>query len=133
MAKSGSLAFVIEALEKFTEKQIKVIAIDLTANLIEDTPRDTSWARTNWIPSIRTATKFQGDFLDPDDGDIAAARRASEQGVALIASTYTLSKGKVFVSNNVPYITRLNDGSSTQAPAGFVQVAIARALRGVVG
>ncbi len=35
--------------------------------------------------------------------------------------------GRLFLSNNVPYISRLNDGSSGQAPAGFVQAAIARA------
>ena len=34
----------------------------------------------------------------------------------------------MFVSNNVKYITRLNDGYSRQAPAGFVQSAIRKAV-----
>lgn len=33
----------------------------------------------------------------------------------------------VSISNPVPYINKLNDGSSTQAPAGFVQAALAAA------
>jgi formaldehyde-activating enzyme involved in methanogenesis len=32
------------------------------------------------------------------------------------------------VSNNVPYINRLNEGHSAQAPAGFVQQAVAKAV-----
>lgn len=128
-AEPGSIRFVVGVLERFTEKRIKIITLDATANLIEDTPRDTGWARSNWVPSIGKPSRRQGDFLDPDEGDIAEARADQESGQALIATTYTLSQGKVFVSNNVPYITRLNDGSSTQAPAGFVQAAIARAVR----
>lgn len=129
-AKPGSLRFVIEVLHKFAEKRIKIITLDATANLIEDTPRDTGWARSNWIPSIGVSSERQGNLIDPDAGAVAEARRASEQGQALIATTYTLNKGKVFVTNNVPYIGRLNDGHSQQAPAGFVQAAIARAVRG---
>lgn len=129
-AKPGSLQFVVQTLARFTEKHIKVITLDVTANLIEDTPRDTGWARSNWVPSIGTEARGMGNLLDPDDGDVAEARRASQAGVALVASTYTLKQGKVFVSNNVPYIGRLNDGHSQQAPAGFVQAAIARAVRG---
>jgi hypothetical protein len=31
---------------------------------------------------------------------------------------------KIFISNNVPYAQRLNDGHSKQAPAGFVERAV---------
>lgn len=129
-AKPGSLRFVIQVLERFTEKHVKIITLDATANLIEDTPRDTGWARSNWVPSIGAESSQQGNLINPDAGDIAEARRASESGQALIATSYTLNKGKVFLTNNVPYIGRLNDGHSQQAPAGFVQAAIARAVRG---
>jgi hypothetical protein len=36
--------------------------------------------------------------------------------------------GEVHVSNAVPYVQSLNDGHSQQAPAGFVQAAIAKAV-----
>lgn len=37
-------------------------------------------------------------------------------------SWYSISRdGKVFIRNDVPYISRLNSGSSAQAPAYFVE------------
>ena len=129
-AEPGSIRFVVGVLERFTEKHVKIITLDATANLIEDTPRDTGWARNNWVPSIGSPSRREGDVLDPDEGDVAEARRDSERGQAAVATGYTLKRGKVFISNNVPYITRLNDGHSRQAPSGFVQAAIARAVRG---
>ena len=39
--------------------------------------------------------------------------------------------GTAWVANNVPYITKLNGGSSKQAPSGFVQIAIARAVQAI--
>lgn len=130
MAQPGSLRFVIQALERFTEKHVKIITLDARSNLTEDTPRDTGWARNNWVPSIGSPYEGGGGVTSPEPSDVAAARSAGDRGQALVLATYTLGRGKVFVSNNVPYITRLNNGSSTQAPSGFVQAAIARAVRG---
>jgi hypothetical protein len=124
MAGPGSLQFVMQVLRQFTEKHVKIITLDATANLVEDTPRDTGWARSNWVPSI-------GKSVDHTVGTPeSVSKSASESGVAAVASGYTLEKGPVFISNNVPYIGRLNDGSSKQAPSGFVQAAILRAVRG---
>ena len=36
--------------------------------------------------------------------------------------------GAVFISNAVPYIRRLDAGSSDQAPAGFVRYAVSKAI-----
>ena len=122
MVVPGSLEFVMQVLREFTEKHVKVITLDVTANLIEDTPRDTSWARSNWVPAI-------GRSVDETNGSPLSVSTAAQQaGIAKVATGYTLSKGKVFVSNNVPYILPLNDGHSKQAPAGFVQLAILRAV-----
>ena len=53
---------------------------------------------------------------------------SQQQGIAEVATQYTLDQGSVFVSNNVPYILKLNDGHSQQAPAGFIQTAIHKAV-----
>ena len=37
----------------------------------------------------------------------------------------------IYISNNVPYIGELNRGSSSQAPAMFVQIAVQQALSAV--
>lgn len=123
MAEPGSLLFVMQSLNQFTEKHVKILTLDVTANLIEDTPRDTGWARSNWVPSI--GRSFDSTVGSPEAVDQAR----QQQGVAEVITSYVLRKGVVYVSNNVDYILPLNDGSSKQAPAGFVQSAVLRAVR----
>ena len=53
---------------------------------------------------------------------------AQTAGITALAS-YRLEGGNIFISNNVPYILALNDGTSRQSPAGFVQNAIQKAVR----
>lgn len=119
---------VVQALTRVTERAIVKITLDVTANLVETTPVDTGWARANWVPAI--GTPFIRDLGEVSaTGQNAAAAAATQQGaLGGIVAGYKLARGKVFVSNNVPYITRLNDGSSKKAPAGFVQRAIAKAV-----
>lgn len=127
MAK-GDIDFVINALNGFTERVVKKITLDVTANLIVTTPVDTGWARANWVPSIGKpfAPDLRGIAADPA---LVPGQAATQQaGVASVATSYRLEQGRVFVSNNVPYIQRLNMGSSKQAPSGFVQNAIVKAV-----
>jgi hypothetical protein len=56
------------------------------------------------------------------------ARSASAAGEVQLRS-YKLDQGSLFVTNNVPYIVPLNNGSSKQAGAGFVERGIERAIR----
>ena len=132
MADAGSIRIVLNALNEFTEKRIKVITLDAHANLVEDTPRRTGWARSNWVPSIGSPAKLDGTPPKGDDAAAAEARQrasAAQSGIAQVVAAYKLPLGRIYISNNVPYITRLNEGSSKQAPAGFVQSAILRAVR----
>ena len=113
-------------LRRFAEKVVKTIVVHTTSNLAASTPKDTTWAAVNWIPSIGqsfegtagTRAEAEAGRIDPQ---IQAAGLAAVQG-------YQFGKGLVFITNNVPYIGRLNNGSSKQAPAAFVQMAIARGI-----
>lgn len=118
---------IIQALEETAEKAVIRLGLNITANLIEDTPVDTGWARANWVPAIG-ASRASPAASQPTGAMVQtqAALQASGQ-VGLLS--YKLSRGSVFISNNVPYINRLNDGSSTQAPSGFVQAAIRRGVQ----
>lgn len=111
------------ALRQTVERFVAVISSNVTANLIEDTPRDTGWAAANWVPNLGSAT----DSPVGSPQAVSAAGAAQQQGLAKVVG-YRLPDGDVFISNNVPYIQKLNDGHSAQAPAGFVQAGIARAL-----
>lgn len=127
---SNRVVIVMESLKGFTERQMKALTLEVRAQLQDSppigTPRDTSWAASNWIPNI-------GQPIRETDGSpqsISAAK--SEAGMANVLTKYKLIMGPIYVSNNVPYIQKLNDGHSKQSPAGFVQIARDRALNKVV-
>lgn len=78
-------------------------------------------ARANWIPTLNVPAT-------------AESGRKDKQGAATIgllapvAQKYRIGD-TIFLSNSVPYIVRLNEGHSTQAPSGYVEMAIERGLR----
>jgi hypothetical protein len=95
------------------------------------TPVDTGFARAGWTPTVGSPI---ADRLErPKErsaAETAAVARLAENGsrASAISGTYKLEQGKVFISNAVPYIVFLNDGSSSQAPKKFVERAIEAAL-----
>lgn len=118
---SLQVRIVLEDLGQFTGRVVQKLAMDITANLIETTPIDTGWARSNWVPNI-------GEPVTSTTGAPEGVSFASQQaGIAGLAS-YQVALGAVFITNNVPYIQVLNDGHSKQAPIGFVQLAIDKAV-----
>ena len=133
---AGQTRIIVEALEGFIEKVVKSIVLDVVANLVRapgegGTPVDTGWARANWIPVIGRPSRGAAKGGSRADRLSGARQLQAQQetAIAAIATGYRLSMGAVFVANNVPYIVRLNEGSSKQAPAGFVQAAIIKAIK----
>lgn len=114
---------VIEGLRDFTLRQVTQLAANITAGLIEDTPVDTGWARANWVVSLgvpQTSVVGSRDNVD---------QSAQQAGISTLLSMTSLGQGPIYISNNVPYIQKLNDGHSGQAPAGFVQSRVDREVR----
>jgi len=112
---------------------MKKVVLDIVANLVSSpntgygTPVDTGWARTNWVPGIGTPpTGTAGSREAAEAGILDTSMQ--QRGLAEVAAAYKLNQGSIFISNNVPYIVLLNEGSSAQAPAGFVQNAIMKAI-----
>lgn len=120
---SGQVRAVVRALEKVSEAVVTRLTLNITANLVESTPVDLGWARANWVPAIGAAFTGNSGAADPDEGSVSA-QGARQQAAIAAMTAYKLGRGSVFISNNVPYISRLNAGSSRQAPAGFVQAAV---------
>lgn len=115
MAARGSLRFVIDDLRRFTADQVQALGLAIHANLTETTPVDTGWARSNWQMSA-------GSPIESTLG------LPGTSGVPPLVVGYQLRQGPIYITNNVPYIQRLNEGYSQQAPAGFVQAAIERGV-----
>lgn len=114
---------IMDELTEFVKDLCISITVNSQAEITEDTPVDTGWARANWIPQVaRPDLQERGST-----GSTAQAERQVQQGLTSVFRYNNLDK-KLFITNNVPYIERLNEGSSTQAPAAFVQMAIARVI-----
>lgn len=92
----------------------------ILATVIPATPVDTGRARGNWQVGLGNSVRQEINRLDKTGAATVA------QGNAHIASRPPGMT--IYISNNVPYIGRLNEGYSAQAPAGFVELAVRAAL-----
>ncbi len=117
---------IVRELERLGERIVRAIVFEVTAELIKVTPVDTGWARANWIASIgapNSATRTNRPTASIVPG--AAAEQAA--GLARMAS-FKLGQ-TAFIVNNVPYIVKLDGGSSSQEPSGFVGRSVERGVR----
>lgn len=123
------MSIVVAAIDGAVSAASRDLALEIHANLVAapsegGTPVDTGWARANWRVGIGTSirgtvgTKSSVNF-GPQQADLARLL------------SYRTGQGKLRISNSVPYIRRLNEGSSSQAPAGFIEAAIRRAVDGL--
>lgn len=98
------------------EGEVSKVALAIDSAVVLATPRDTGRAASNWLAS-RGAPRYAivPPLENPDDAIAEAAAAISGYK----------SGETIFIANNVPYIADLNKGSSTQAPAGFVEAAVA--------
>lgn len=108
---------IMVRLENATQEAAVDMALRIHGKLVEGTPVDTGWARSNWLLSVGTPKKET--VGEPGKLNTAAA----ELGQSEVAD-WGIASGPIYITNNVPYIRRLNEGSSTQAPAGFVESAV---------
>lgn len=92
------------------------------------TPKDTGLATSSWLVGVNNAP-LDAPTLSPVDAGSSNAY-AINNGQQVIA-TYPQDKlPALWIVNNLPYIGRLNDGSSLQAPAKFVEQTIAEVTSG---
>jgi hypothetical protein len=123
---ADQIDIIMAGLDEVVESTVIRLTLQLTAALVENTPVDIGWARAGWVPSIGQAYEGGRD-LSPDPVKVTQALVQQQQGEAKVLG-YRLADGPAWVSNNVAYINRLNEGWSKQAPAGFVQSTIAAVM-----
>lgn len=122
---------MVSDLKGFVDNLMKKVALGVVANLARapsdgGTPVDTGWARSNWVPQIGSPKKDPSGTYDQAKAGILPGDQ--QVGLAAIAVGYKVSRGPIYITNNVPYITKLDMGSSTQAPRGFIRRAIKKAV-----
>ena len=98
------------------EKVLKIFkksVIDLTSDIISDTPVDTGRLKNNWFPSVGAASEQTTEATVNEAGDRAEKCAQNE---------LTLDKTFYF-TNNLPYALRIEfEGwSKVKAPQGMVR------------
>ncbi len=143
MATLGDLASKMQALREqlptyANEKKKEAVTV-VHNELLLRTPVDTGQAVSNWIVSVNApvaddyfayAPSPRGAMLngvwthtvDPSVTREANAPFAQEQRDLTLATTEP--EEIVYITNSLPYIQRLENGSSSQAPVGFVDASI---------
>lgn len=134
------LDLVADRLERGVDVKVKRTALAIDQVLVLATPVDQGRARSNWRVSVSSPLEGVIDPYAPGDGlgvgETENAREALAQGREAIGARRPGES--IFITNNLDYIVFLNDGSSAQAPAGFVEAAIEAGRRvaregGVIG
>lgn len=111
-------AFMGRATREQVSQVTRRLSLSVLTGVVLRTPVDTGRARGNWQTSVGVAIGGgETGILDKGGQDTVSRGQQSiarQQG-------YT----PVIIQNNVPYISRLNDGHSKQAPAGYVEGVLA--------
>ena len=115
----GEFGFAVSRFASQTKEKeklvIRKIAIGVYKGLILNTPVDEGTARGNWQASITT----------PKEGVLDRKDKSGSQAIAAMVQSVShwvpVDERPAYLTNNLPYIQRLNEGWSKQAPAHFVE------------
>ena len=91
------------------------VCFDMSESIIKQTPVDSGRAKGNWQPTINSPASGTTNDL----GEVSIGKTGSVAAKLKLGDTF-------YLVNNLPYIKRLNDGWSDQAPAGFVDSTVSR-------
>ncbi len=104
----------------------EAIGIGFVRDIVPRTPVLTGHARRNW----------QVSWGSPTGNELPGFDRAGGATVSTGVSRMKTGRTRnaflpVVIENNVPYIGRLNAGSSRQAPSNFVELSITKAINSI--
>lgn len=120
MSYERSLSILAETRDAVSKDGRKLM-INIDRRLVQETPRDTGSAKASWLASVNQPDESIVN-INGDGSESMAITTAIGQ-INLFQCGDTL-----YLQNNQPYIERLNDGWSEQAPSGFVDAIIAQEL-----
>lgn len=114
-----------KAIPEAASKLAVETALTIVGDLAYKTPVDTSQALSSWEVTLDAPSQNKPGPHFP--GKQGSSYRAS--AAETIARAKAILKSKkpgqvIYITNNQPYIRKLNDGSSAQQPAGFVERAV---------
>ena len=111
---------------KFAEKAdpgmvIRKVAMEVFHRVIIRTPVDTGRARANWQTSI--GAPIENVLDETNKIPVGTPGGSADIDRALMIDKHQGDES-IFLTNNLPYIEALENGSSTQSAAGMVKVTL---------
>jgi len=106
--------------------KVRSVSFALVRRIKQEMPVDTGRARASWglwTPGAITRYEIFGGS-SRQRADIWQGNRASKEDAVFEQEESSLS---VMQGTNVPYVARLNEGHSNQAPVGFIDKAATKA------
>jgi hypothetical protein len=103
-------------MQKSIGATIKQVALEIDLDVRDHTPVDTGRARDNWFMTLGAPSS---DY-NPHPGLPRGAAIAPHPPEDI----HPTGNEPVYIVNNTPYIEQLEQGSSTQAPSGMVELAV---------
>ena len=134
----STMNLVSERVKATVRRKIITYGTVLQQSLVLNTPILTGQAKANWQAVIGQPgggfIGLNGPTSDPRDLAHRPPDRVDYGAYASAARAVieSFQVGQVlYIYSNLPYIEKLNEGSSSQAPAGFVETAIMTARASV--
>lgn len=116
MSFSSDLKKFTDKVEKNGEKIFRGTFIAVTASVMKRSPVKTGRFRGNWQTDVNKPSAGELDRLDKT-GTASLREAVTESASAKLGDS-------LYFVNNLPYAKSLEDGSSTQAPTGMVEVTV---------
>ena len=95
---------------------VRKVVLDLGTSIVFGSPVDTGRFRANWQYAFGRVPSGTLDVLD----------KSGQGSIDKINAGLKFTEGIHYLTNNLPYAQRLEDGYSKQAPAGMVGLTILR-------
>ena len=105
---------IADILTRRTTDLMRIATIEFYRQVSVSTPVDTGRARSGWFITVNSPST---EVLP--EGRYRLSLTQTVPGAISVSD-------KIYITNNTPYIGKLNDGYSRQAPARFVELAAAR-------
>ncbi len=105
---------ISDKVDRVMNEATRATLFEVSTAIIKETPADTGRARGNWQASVgRGAT---------GEVSVGSVRSGEARAISNVDQTVSAAVGDIYyLTNNLPYIERLEYGWSQQAPSGMVR------------
>lgn len=111
------MEIIAEIVDENVADTVRRAALAADQAVVLATPVDTGRARANWVTSVGAPDYTTSESTDPSGSSAIAQGQRAVGG-------YKAGAGGIFITNSLPYIARLEDGYSKQAPGGMTKFAL---------